>query len=184
MFAEFAAMARDTSVGVADLHSAADVLSAVGQTGTVIAVMRPPLMVATTCTLPVTPPASGTGPTATLEPVYVPSITSTVGNGVGLAVVGAGVGVGATVVGVGTGVGTTGVGDGTGVGATTVGVGVGATGVGDGTGVGATVGVGVGVTTGGSLVVTVGVGAGLGDVTTVAPGVDQMRAAEPSKHEP
>ena len=48
MFAEFAAMASEINVGLAAAQSRADVLSAVGQTGTVIAVILPPEIVATT----------------------------------------------------------------------------------------------------------------------------------------
>ena len=48
MLAEFAAIASEINVGLAAAQIRADVLSAVGQTGTVIAVILPPEIVATT----------------------------------------------------------------------------------------------------------------------------------------
>ena len=48
MLAELAAMASEISVGVAAAHSDFEVRSTDGQTGTVIAEILPPVMVATT----------------------------------------------------------------------------------------------------------------------------------------
>jgi hypothetical protein len=48
MFAEFAAIASEISFGVDVAHSRLEVLSALGHSGTVIAVIFPPEIVATT----------------------------------------------------------------------------------------------------------------------------------------